>query len=333
MKEAEIRPLDLFSRYLALAREDAEIFFDRGQFIEVVCPGCGAEAAQPAFEKFGFRYVLCDACGSLYTSPRPTRRALEDYYREGKAVQFWGSEFYRVTAESRKEKIFRPRAELMAQLADLYEDVKDAPFLDVGAGYGLFLEEVRRLGIFKRIVGIEPSSALADVCRQKGFEVIEKYAEDLSDDDIRGGMAAAFEVLEHVFDPAAFLRGVGRALRDRGWMVFTTLSISGFDLQALWENSNSIYPPHHINLLSVEGIESLVERSGFEVIEVATPGKLDIDIISNAVKENPKLQLPRFVSYILKHRDQEMRTELQRFLQNHRLSSHVRVIARKRAAV
>lgn len=332
MKEAEIRPPDLFRQFLALAREDAESFFDREQFIEVACPGCTAETAHLAFEKLGFRYVVCDACGSLYTSPRPTRQALRCYYQQGKAVQFFGSDFYRVTAESRKEKIFRPRAELIGQLLEIHGGTKKDAFLDVGAGYGIFLDELRRLDIFERVIGIEPSSGLAAICHQKGFEVIEKYAEDLSDDDIQAGMATAFEVLEHVFDPAAFLHGVRRAMRDRGLMIFTTLSISGFDLQALWENSNSIYPPHHINLLSTEGIEALVRRSGFEIVELTTPGKLDIDIISNAVKENPNLPLPRFISYILKYRNEEVWGELQQFLQKHRLSSHVRVVARKRTA-
>lgn len=333
MKEAEIRPLDLFSRYLTLAREDAETFFDRRHFVEVTCPGCSAEMARQAFEKFGFRYVVCEACDSLYTSPRPSRRMLEEYYQKGKAVRFWGSEFYRATSESRKERIFRPRAELIARLADTFGDLKRYAFLDIGAGYGLFLDELRQLRVFERIAGIEPSPALADVCRRKGFDIIEKYAEDLSDKDALAGMATAFEVLEHVFDPAAFLGGVCRTLIENGLMIFTTLTISGFDLQALWENSNSIYPPHHINLLSIEGMESLVMRAGFEIVELSTPGKLDVDIISNALAENPELPLPRFVSYILKRRNEDTRAEFQGFLQDHRLSSHVRVVARKRSAV
>lgn len=331
MKEAEIRPLDLFSRYLALAREDAEKFFDQNAFVEVQCPGCGSDSRQPAFEKFGFRYVLCQSCGSLYNSPRPARRTLDDYYRHGKAVQFWGSEFYRITAESRREKLFRPRAQLMADLFGKYGCGSDGAFLDIGPGYGIFLEELRRHGRFQRVIGVEPSPGLADTCRKKGFEIVEKYGEDLSGKDVQGAMLAAFEVLEHVFEPVAFLKGAGRVLKDRGLMVFTTLTVSGFDLQVLWEHSNSIFPPHHINLLSVEGIQVLVARSGYEIVELTTPGKLDVDIVANAIKDNSEFRPPRFVSYILNHRDERARARLQEFLQDHLLSSHVRVVARKRS--
>ncbi|MDA0747516.1 MAG: class I SAM-dependent methyltransferase [bacterium] len=330
MKEAEIRPQDLFKQYLALAREDAETFFDFGRFVNVACPACGSVPSRPAFEKYGFQYVVCDHCGSLYNSPRPTPEMFEDYYKKGKAVEFWGSDFYRVTAESRREKMFRPRAELIAQLVKDQGGAARGTFLDIGSGYGIFGEEMRRLGCFEQVVGVEPSPGLAEICRGKGFEVIEKYAEDLSAEDADCRVAAAFEVLEHVFDPYTFLSGVRRVLKENGLLVFTTLTISGFDLQVLWQESNSIHPPHHINLLSVEGLQAVVERSGFELVELSTPGKLDIDIVSNALKDNPDLQLPGFVSYLLHHRGEKTRTEFQQFLQNHCLSSHVRVIARKR---
>lgn len=330
MREAEIRPQDLFRQYLTLAREDAETFFDFGQFIEIACPACCATSSEPGFEKYGFRYVVCHSCGSLYNSPRPTSETLANYYKKGKAVQFWGTDFYRVTEESRRLKMFRPRAELIAQLVKGQGAAERGTFLDVGSGYGIFAEEVRRLDCFDKVVGAEPSPELADICRGKGFEVLEKYAEDLSADDVICGVAAAFEVLEHVFDPFTFLTGVGRVLSENGLVIFTTLTISGFDLQVLWQESNSIHPPHHINLPSVEGLQAVVERSGFELVELSTPGKLDVDIVSNALRDNPDLQLPGFVTYLLHNRGEKARAEFQRFLQNHCLSSHVRVIARKR---
>jgi hypothetical protein len=97
----------------------------------------------------------------------------------------------------------------------------------------------------------------------------------------------------------------------------------------LWDQSKSISPPHHINLLSTEGLEKLVQRVGFRVEEIVTPGKLDVDIVRNMLIENPALPLPRFASYLLQRRDAETWQVFQEFLQKHRLSSHVRVVARK----
>ena len=71
----------------------------------------------------------------------------------------------------------------------------------------------------------------------------------------------------------------------------------------------------------------LVERAGFRLVDLSTPGQLDIDIVANMVKENPLLPLPRFVDYLIKLCDENARQEFQRFLSANRLSSHVRVIA------
>jgi hypothetical protein len=139
----------------------------------------------------------------------------------------------------------------------------------------------------------------------------------------------SFEVLEHVYAPADFLTSIHNLLLPGGLAVFTTLTISGWDLQVLWNQSKSISPPHHLNLLSIEGLEELVQRVGFGVVEIATPGELDVDIVRNMVAENPGLALPRFDSYLLRKRDGGTWQAFQEFLQEHRLSSHVRVVARK----
>ena len=329
MKEKEIRPLGLFNDYLSLAKEDAENFFNKSAFVEVPCPACGSEGSDDAFVKYGFKYVICSDCQSLFNSPRPTVENLDDYYRRGKAVQFWGSDFYRVTAEARKEKLFRPRAELVRDYAEKYLQGRAGTFIDVGSGYGLFYEELCKISAFNRLVGIEPSPELAQVCRDKGQETIEKVAEDLNSSDAAGDMAASFEVIEHVFDPLLFLRGISRVMNEEGLLMFTTLTVSGFDLQVLWDKSNSIFPPHHLNLLSVEGYKRLIERAGFELVELSTPGKLDVNIVSNAVEERDDLEVPRFISLILNHKDEAVREGFQVFLQQNKLSSHIRAVIRK----
>jgi hypothetical protein len=74
-------------------------------------------------------------------------------------------------------------------------------------------------------------------------------------------------------------------------------------------------------------MEILFERAQFRVDELTTPGVLDVDIVSNAVRENPDLDLPRFVREILRPENQTARNTFQRFLSENRLSSHIRVIA------
>ncbi len=328
MKEADIRPQELFNRYLELSRQDIDRFFaDHSQFVPVACPACDSRQAAPGLEKFGFQYVTCQECGTLYLSPRPMPAMINAYYRESESVKFWETHFFKETAEARREKMFKPRAHLAAEWADRVGINTESTFVDVGSGYGIFLEEVARLGHFGTVMGIEPAPNLAEVCRSKGFPIIEKPIEDVQHEDVQAAFATAFEVIEHVYNPLEFLQSVRRTLQPGGIVLLTTLTVSGFDIQVLWEHSKSVSPPHHINFMSVAGMERLVERAGLEVVELSTPGKLDVDITRNIVNENPAIIVPRFVQQLLFTCPDETREAFQRFLQEHRLSSHIRVIA------
>ena len=328
MKESEIRPQKLFNQYLELARQDIERYFSqREQFVEVACPACGGDQWEPGLVKFEFRYLLCSDCGSLYLSPRPTVEMYATYYQEAESVKFWSSHFFKETAEARRQKIFNPRAQLVAQWADKAGIPSDATgvFVDIGSGYAIFLEEIRRQNYFGRVLGIEPEPNLANVGRDRGFEIIEKKLEDIEDGEVGADFATAFEVLEHVFNPQEFLSAARRILRPGGILMFTTLTVSGFDIQVLWENSKSVYPPHHINLLSVQGMHHLMERSGMSLVDLSTPGELDVEIVQNILHENPEIQLPRFASSII-NAPEEVRADFQNFLKTNALSSHIRII-------
>jgi len=157
MKESEIRPQQLFNRYLELAQKDIEIFFsDHSRFKEVDCPGCGSEQREAGLEKFKFKYMLCSDCGSLYLSPRPSVKMYERYYRESDSVRFWSTHFFKETAEARRQKIFRPRALLVAEWAKRCGAIPDdgGLFVDIGSGYGRVLDYLGNKG-FTRVFGLE----------------------------------------------------------------------------------------------------------------------------------------------------------------------------------
>jgi 2-polyprenyl-3-methyl-5-hydroxy-6-metoxy-1,4-benzoquinol methylase len=329
MKEFEIRPQDLFNRFLELTHRDiARYFGDHTTFIAVRCPACGSNRQELGLEKLGFRYDICLDCGSLFVSPRPSSELINAYYRDSEAVKFWMTDFYKLTAEARRKAIFEPRARLVKEMVARYGMSDPGVLADVGAGYGIFLEEVAKQKLFQRVVAIEPSPDLANICSQKQFPVIQKPVEAINGAEIQASWATAFEVLEHVYNPIEFLSAVRKILIPGGFFLFSTLTVTGFDIQVLWENSKIVQPPVHLNFLSVAGVELAARNAGFEVIELSTPGRLDVDIVYNTVTENPRVELPRFVRQLVFHTPQETREAFQQFLQAHRLSSHVQCILR-----
>lgn len=329
MRENDIRPKALLDEFFVRLQRDAErLALRRSEFVEVPCPFCNADRPAETFEKEGFRYCGCEDCGSLYASPRPSPALLREYLETSEAVEFWSTHFYRETAEARREKMFRPRAARIAELADRYGLGGDASCADIGAGYGLFLQELSERQRFGRLLAIEPDARLAGICRDAGFEVIQEWVEDLRDDQVAADIAAAFEVIEHVYDPLAFLAASALAVRPGGLLFFSTLAATGFDIQTLWEHSRSVSPPQHLNFPSVDGARRLMERAGLEVVEITTPGQLDIDIVRNRLDAEPQLPVPRFARR-LAAADEDTRRAFQRFLQDHRLSSHIQCLARR----
>jgi len=138
LKEFDIRPQDLFNRYLELSRQDIDRFFaDKSQFVEVNCPACDSQHCDFGLEKFGFKYMTCLDCGSLYLSPRPTSAMIDAYYCESESVKFWGTHFFKETAWMAKSEI----------------SSQSSMFVDIGSGYGIFLEEVAKLELFEKSCG------------------------------------------------------------------------------------------------------------------------------------------------------------------------------------
>lgn len=330
MKENDIRPEALLQRYLDLSARDAERCFGDAQRIDIPCVACGGKATKFQFEKNGFAFSSCLDCATLFQSPRPPIGSFENFYRESESSRYWAEEFFPAVAEARRERIFRPRVERLAAICDA-KGAGVQRLVDVGAGYGIFLDEWRKRCPDVRALAIEPSRALAAECRAKGFEVVEDIVENVSGYDGDADLVVCFEVLEHAYDPLAFIRNLLRLVRPGGLVFVSTLCADGFDIQMLWEKSNSIFPPHHINFLSVPGFERLFQRAGLEDVDVSTPGQLDVDIVRNAAARDARvLDDHRFLRRLIANEGTS--AAFQKFLAENRLSSHAWVMGRKPAA-
>lgn len=327
MKENDIRPEALLNRYLELSAGDAERCFSGVDREALDCVACGSSDLQPEFEKNGFGYATCKGCGTLFQAPRPPLGAFEAFYRDSESSRYWAEQFFPAVAEARRERIIKPRAERLAKMCDA-NGVSVEKLIDVGAGYGILLDEWRKLRPETELLAIEPSEVLAAECRAKGFGVVEDIAENVTSHRAHADLTVCFEVLEHVFDPLSFIKTLSGLTRPGGCVFVSTLGVDGFDIQTLWQDSNSIFPPHHINFLSVRGFGSLFERAGLEIISITTPGVLDVDIVRNAWRRNPALlEKQRFIQHLLS--DEQHAAAFQEFLANNCLSSHTWVLARK----
>lgn len=325
MKEEEIRKRVVFNKYLELVEKDVKKIFDFKSFTEISCPACDSNSHDYEFEKLGFTYISCKSCSTLYVSPRPSFEVLNKFYSRSLSTSFWVNEFFKPVAETRREKIFRPRSEYVSKL---FSENWEWVIGDIGAGVGLFLEELKKKLPDCYCVAIEPSTEMADICSNKKLDTKRMCLEEIKGMEENFDLLTAFELLDHLYEPISFLEKVYSLLKPGGYMFLTTLNCRGFDILLLWEKSKIVIPPLHLNFFNMESLKYLMIKAGFEIIEILTPGKLDWDIVEGMIKSEG-IDLGRFWNLLSDEKDEGCKKELQEWISRNNLSSHMSILVKK----
>ena len=330
LTEQEIRPLQLMAKQRIAALTDVGRLLSRcGEFVEVNCPACDSNDHAPKFEKNGFTYVECNKCSTFYVSPRPPVSVLEWFYRGSPNYAYWNEVIFPASEIARLERIFVPRVDRLLDLCRKYEVSTDG-ILEVGAGFGTFCSEVRRRSVFSRVVAVEPTPDLAQTCRDRGLEVLELSVEKIQlDKEERFDVVANFEVIEHLFDPADFVRHMMRLLKPGGILMLTCPNGQGFDIETLG-NLSSTVDHEHLNYFNPKSLGGLLSHCGLEILESFTPGRLDAELVRNKILsgEFDVTNKPFLKTVLIDGWEQHGRA-FQEFLVQQGLSSNLWVVARK----
>lgn len=312
---SEIKPQDLLARYFKKVAEDCEKFFPASARKKVPCPGCGSNEVRESFSKFGMQYIVCGGCYSYYVGERPAQAAIDSFYRESRAREFWLADLWTKTLEQRRGKILEPFLEWMASyLSDSATVIELYP-------HQWGLTELSKPWNWKVVEPQFPTK----LCPVKNLNAMMVSAKDAGQADA----VCLMDTIGRAADPKALLSEVHKMLKPGGMCFMSSLLSSGLELMVLKDTSDTVFPPDRLNVLSYEGINRLIEAAGFETVEFSTPGVLDMQIIREAI-EKKHAAVPQFFNYILETRkDEELVTAFQDFLQTYRLSSQARIVLRK----
>jgi SAM-dependent methyltransferase len=331
MKVTDIRPAELRRlQEQAYARDLERLRKRLPEFVRVACPACAADSPHPAFEKYGFAFQHCPACRTLYMSPRPTPEVMAGYYGNSENYRFWAEHIFPASEANRREKIHRPMLDYLVRACERY-GVARGELVEVGPGFGTFVALATESGQFRGVHAVERTPEMAKACRDRGVHVIEKAIEDLRPGDLPAAdVLASFEVIEHLFDPAAFLRGAAGLLRAGGLLLLTCPNGEGFDTAVLGAQSGQV-DSEHVNLFNPDSLAGLLRRSGFEVLESETPGRLDAELVRDAALAGQlDLSANPFLKKVLLDEWETLGGPFQAYLAANRLSGHLRILARKR---
>ena len=155
-------------------------------------------------------------------------------------------------------------------------------FLDVGCATGALLEKMRERGW--EVSGVEISAQMAGYGRKNRGLAISTLPLEAN------GFAAnhfdvihASHLIEHLNNPAVFVREAYRILSNGGFLLVTTPNIAGMQAKLFrgrWRSA--IYD--HLYLFSVKTLKALLRREGFAVEQVVTWGGLARGLVPDPVK-------------------------------------------------
>lgn len=330
MKENDIRPDDsMKGQAERLAADVARLLRHKNEFVPVACPACGAEDTRACYQKYGIEFVGCRRCATIYASPRPKPEHLDEYYRHSENYAYWNKHIFPPSESARREHIFKPRVAKVLDICAKHGVVRGT-ILEVGAGFGIFCEEMVRANFFHRVIGIEPTPDLAETCRRRGLEIIEKPVEQVELGQGTVDVVANFEVIEHLFAPRAFLEQCRDLLTAGGVFITTCPNGLGFDIAAMGPLSSAV-DNEHLNLFNPDSLAGLLESCGFEVIEKQTPGQLDAELVrKQALAGAFDLSAQPLLKRILLDEWDRLGGAFQRFLSDNQLSSNMLLVAKKR---
>lgn len=258
----------------------------------------------------GLGYGRCPDGGGLFLLEVPSHEAWAVLLADISQYRHSPQAFHADLAQSRTDHVYAPKLEWMETTLRLHE-LAQPRLLDVATPPNPLTALLRESGLFAEIESVE-ESALA------GGQGVGPPV----------GAGVLLESLDRVDAPETLLRQVHARLRPGGLLFVTALVSSGFDFAALGLANMYLYPPDRANCFTLRGLDRLLQQAGFTPVEISTPGVLDVEIVQAHRLRQPALALSSFERHVLEA-DAATQAAFQTFLQEHRLSSFARVVARK----
>ena len=229
-----------------------------------MCPTCGGSAIEDLFTKDSYTYVACRDCGSGRLDPIPTdtdRLYGGDYFEGGTVTGGYAN-------YAADEQLHRRNAS--ARLGIIHGTGGDPPgrILELGSGYGYFLDEAQRAGWTAS--GVDVSEHARRQAADLGVEVAPELASGDADEDV----FAAFQVLEHMPDPYGALVTAVQRLAPGGLVVIETWDRSHWAARLFGRSWQQISPPAVIHLFTEGGLRTMAARLGLTDISVHPTPKL-----------------------------------------------------------
>lgn len=200
--------------------------------------------------------VKCKSCSFIFSQRIPSMDELVDYY----------SNNYERTSYLSPITIKR-----FNEILDRLEPFrKTGKLLDVGAGYGFFMEIAQKRGW--DVYGTELTNEAVQHCESKGLKMFKGEFHKIDFEKESFDAIVSIEVIEHVNTPKEYVNQAQNILRKNGVLYLTTPNFNSFLRYRLKEQYNVIEYPNHLCYYTPQTLQSLFTSNGFNKVDMKTTG-------------------------------------------------------------
>lgn len=230
------------------------------------CPVCGADTTTQALSavdttvsQLTFCIQRCTNCNAHFTSPRPSPKAIGEFYRSNKYISHTDQD------KGLLARIYRKvRATAVAQKLRLIQQTHPSgKLLDFGCGTGTFLQHAAQRGF--KITGVEPNQEARAIATQSARAHVHSELSEIPLDQ-QFNVVTMWHVLEHMHQPADTLTSIRKLMPPDGLLVIAVPNRSSWDAShygaawAAWD------VPRHLTHFSNEDMKHILLRTGFKVV-------------------------------------------------------------------
>lgn len=274
---------------------------------EYVCPVCGGKG-NFIFRKYEVDYYRCDDCCSIYQPV--TDEELDFYYHLSELEEYRKTEMYQTAAAEQRT----------GQWIELLDWLKFRTYRYLGTNKDLIIADFDNF-----FDGFRDRIEQSDFCKLYREESIRKP--ECFETEGNADLALFMATIQQSKYPLRDLERVRQTIRSGGLIFISSRIGTGFDILTLRENAERIFPYTHVLLPSLKGMEIVLKKAGFKVLETITPGNYDFSRV--AANKAWIRSDDYFLRYMFDPESGVNLEEFQRFLQKNRLSSYAQIIAQK----
>ena len=231
-----------------------------------VCGCCGSTPLLPKYQIGVHRIVSCPRCRVVQLEHRLSIQDIKQFYASGyfAGESELGYANYRSMAAALKKNFRRRASDLAGRIGG------KGRVLEIGAGYGFFIEACRMLGL--DAAGVEPSGeAVAWASSSLGITLHHTTLEEFPVGDPVDALVA-WDVIEHLRDPRVFLESAARRIKSGGWLALTTGDFDTLAARLSGKHWHLFNLPEHLFFFSAHTLSDLLTQHELRVASVSHPG-------------------------------------------------------------